>query len=690
MKEQTLLIEIGTEELPSRFLHKISSCFFENVKKDLKYYNFSYKKIKYFFTPRRLALTILDIDTSDKTFNINKKGPSILDSYDKNGRPTNIANNWAKHCGININEASCLKNKKGEWLVFKKIQKREKIEILLPEIIETALKKISIPKSMRWEFTNQKFSRPIRNIVMLLDNQIIKGRVFNIRSNNLLQNHLCYREKRIKIDSAQEYPSILFKKNNIIANYETRKKNIIENINFIAKKINGFIKYRTELLEEITNLVESPIAYLASFEKIFLNIPKKILIYTIEKQQKCFPIYDIENNLLPYFIFICNINSKDSKNIILGYERVMYARLSDAAFFFHKDRTTKLENYLMSLRNVLFQDGLGSLYEKTIRIQLLVNWISKYSNFNQKDSNRAALLSKCDLVTNMVCEFPELQGTVGMYYALADKEKKDIAIALEEQYLPSFSNDKLPCTLIGCSLSIADKIDTLSGMFFIGNIPTSNKDPFGLKRLTIGIFRIITENNILLDLHDLIKKSISLYNKESIKYSTVYDSIINFFMVRLLYWYKEKKYNINIIKSVLSCQLTQLIDIEKRIQALSFFQKLNDSKSIILSIKRIAHILDKQTENISGDVNTKLIKQVEEIKLFDHIKKFDFITNNLFFEKKYQEILLQIKELEIPINNFFDNIKIYDSNLEIRKNRLILLNKLMKILSKITNFSYLY
>ncbi|ANZ22368.1 glycine--tRNA ligase subunit beta [Buchnera aphidicola (Diuraphis noxia)] len=690
MKKKILLIEIGTEELPSRFLHEIYSDFYRNFTKELKFYDISYKMIKQFFTPRRLALQILDIDVTQKISTINKRGPSIKHAYDKNGEFTEIASRWIKSYDIQINQISRFKNEKGEWLSYQIIKKQENIEFLLPKIIELSLKKIIIKKSMRWEINNNKFSRPIRNIVILLDKNIVLGKIFNITSDRFLQNHLSYKEEKIKINHAKDYPEILFKKYNIIADYESRKKSIIQQINSIATEIKGDIKNSDSLIKEVTNLVESPRAFLATFDKKFLKLPKKILIHILEKQQKCFPIYNKKNNIFQYFIFICNTCIENSKKIVLGYERVMHARLSDADFFFQNDRKIKLENHLVFLKKILFQTNLGSMYEKTMRIQSLMKWISNYSGSNKKDSIRAALLSKCDLVTNIVCEFPNLQGTVGMYYALEDKEKKDIAISLKEQYLPSFSGDKLPSTLIGCSLSIADKIDTLSGMFYNGNIPTANKDPFGLRRLSIGILRIILKKHILLDLKRLIKKSLSLYDKNLINNSLVYNKIINFFMIRLFNWYEEKKYNKNIIKSVLSCKHTQIINIDKKIKDLSNFYKLDDSKSILLSIKRISHIIEKEHKNIFGEINIKLIKQPEEITLFNQIENFKINTKNLFLEKKYKEILLKLTEFEKPIQHFFDNVKINHNNLEIRKNRLILLQRIIHIFSKITNFSYLY
>ncbi|QCI21451.1 glycine--tRNA ligase subunit beta [Buchnera aphidicola (Hyadaphis tataricae)] len=690
MTKKTLLIEIGTEELPAKSLSTISFSFYNNFIKKLNFYNILYKKIESFFTPRRIALKVLEIDTSDRISIINKKGPSLKKAYDQHGIPTETANRWAKHWGINICQAHRLKNTQGEWLVHQIKQKQKKIDILLPKMIEESLKEIIILKSMRWNITNRTFVRPIRNVVILLDDKVIEGRVFDIKSCRLLQNHLSNKEKKIKINYSQEYPLILFQKNKIIADYDLRKKTIINNIHTISKKINGFINNDNCLINEITDLVESPTALLGNFEKTFLCIPKKILIYVIEKQQKCFSIHNAKNNLLPCFIFISNIHTQSFEKIIIsGYEKVMNARLSDANFFLQNDRKKHLVNYLIALKNIVFQKNLGSLYNKTIRLQIIIRWISQYIKFDKKHAARATLLSKCDLATDMVYEFPELQGIVGMHYALEDQEKKDVALALEEQYLPSFSKDELPKTIIGSVLSIADKIDTISGMFFIKNIPTANKDPFALRRLSIGILRIIIKQHIPIDLKDLIKKSLALHHKKC-RNNILYNQIIDFFMIRLFHWYKEQGYEKKIVKSVLSSKSTNIIDMHKKIQDLSLFFKDNNASRIMLSIKRISNILDKENYIISSNINIKLIQEKEEIILFNQIKKFSSHTLNLFLEKKYKEILLQIKILEKPIDIFFEKIKVYHTNLKIRQNRLILLNILMKILSKITNFSYLY
>ncbi|AAM67695.1 glycine--tRNA ligase subunit beta [Buchnera aphidicola] len=691
MIKKTFLVEIGTEELPSNILKKIILVFYKNFVDELSFNKILYKNINYFSTPRRLALQIIELDTSEKINEKIKKGPAIKHAFDENGNPTKAAYYWAKSCKINLNQAERLKTKTGEWIIHRIQEKKEKIELLFPKIIEKILKQINLKNTMRWETTNLRFIRPIRNIVMLLDEKIIKSEVFNVPSNNFLYHHISCKEEKIYIKNAIEYPAVLFKKNKIIANYETRKEKIKYEAKKIAKKVDGIIKTNPFLLEEVTSLVESPQALLARFKKDYINyIPKKILIHTIEKQQRCFSIYsnNSKKEILPYFIFISNIKSKKNKEIILGNEKVMHARLSDAMFFLKQDRKRKLENYLPFLKKVSFYNNLGTLYEKTLRLKLLIESISCYTNtINKNDLIRSAVLSKCDLITQMVDEFPELQGTIGMYYALENKENKEVAIAIKEQYLPSFSGDELPSTPIGCLLSISDKIDTLSGMFAIGETPTPEKDPFGLRRAALGILRIIITKKIPIDLKKIIEISLKIYTFKKVNYSIISKKIIKFFISRLSFFYEKKGYSTKVIKSVLSCKLTEPLDIDKRINAISDLKKI---ESIILIAKRIDNIVKNNHQIISSEIHVELMKKTEEKNLLKEIKIFNSKTKELFIQKKYKEILVEIKKLEKPIDNFFDKVQINHSNFEIRQNRLLLLIKIQKFFLKIANFSYLY
>lgn len=689
--KKTFLIEVGTEELPSKKLKDTILLFYKIFKNELNINNILYKKINFFSTPRRLALQIIDLDTSEKTNEKIEKGPAIKNAFNKNGSPTDAAYFWAKKCKIDLNQACRLNNQKGEWLVYYRKEKQKKIELLLPIIIEKSLKKIHLKNTMRWEINNLKFIRPIRNIVMMLDNEIVKGLIFNLPSNNLLYNHISYKEKKICIKHAKDYPSILFKKNKIIANYEKRKEKIKDEVEKIVKKVNGTIKKDPFLLEEITSLVESPKAFLGNFKKDYINcIPKKILIHTIEKQQKCFSIYDksLEKKILPYFIFVSNIHSKKNKEIIFENEKVIHSRLSDTMFFLKKDRKKKLESYLPLLKKVFFYKSLGTLYEKTLRLKLILEWMFSYiKEINKNNLIRSALLSKCDLVTEMVSEFPELQGIIGMYYALENKENKEVATAIKEQYLPSFSGDKIPSTIIGCALSIADKIDTVSGMFFIGEIPDPEKDPFGLRRSTLAILRIIIIKKIPIDLKKLIKISLEIHNVKKIDFSIISKKILKFFISRLSFYYEKKGYNIKIIKSVLSCEITEIIDIDKRIKAISDFEEI---ESIILISKRINNFLKNNKKNVTNKINPKLIEKKEEKSLLKEIENLKNKTKTLFIQKKYKKILLEIKKIEKPIQDFFKNVKINHPDIEIQQNRLLFLIKIEKLLLKITNFSSLY
>ncbi|QCI18124.1 glycine--tRNA ligase subunit beta [Buchnera aphidicola (Aphis nasturtii)] len=687
--KQIFLVEIGTEELPAKILYNLIILFYENFVNALHLNNIEYKKVDYFATPRRLALKILDIDNSQKIKKILKKGPSLKNSFNIDGTPTKYAYSWAKQIGIKINEANQLINEKGSWLVYYKEKKQEKIEILLPKIVEMSLKKISIQNLMRWDINNIKFFRPIRNILMMLDDKIINNKVFNITSTNKLHNHISSKEQEIYLNHAKEYPSVLLKYSNIIADYETRKEKIKKEIIEIAKKVNGHAKINYHLLEEINSIVESPKGVLVAFKKKYIKyIPNEILIYIIEKQQKCFPIYR-KKEILPYFVFITNIHSNKESQIILGNEKVMEARLSDIIFFLNKDNKIQLLDYLPSLKKVLFHKNLGTLYDKTMRLKLLVNIMS--SSNNKMDLIKSAILSKCDLITDMVCEFPELQGVIGMYYAIQNQEKHTIALSIKEQYLPAFSEDILPSSDIGSILSIADKIDTLCGMFLINQIPLSNKDPFALRRAVLGIIRIIINKQISLDLNLLIHHSLKIYNKQELDYILISNKIINFFKLRLLSFYEKKGYNIKIIKSVLFCQVQDILDIHKKIKAISNFKEKTESKSILLIIKRISNILSIHKKDISNiKINTNLIQIEEEKNLFKEITNFNNNTQKLFIEKNYKIILSKLKNFEKPINNFFNTVKINHCNSEIKNNRLILLKKVEKIFLKIANFSYLY
>jgi len=689
MLNKTLLVELATEDLPSKNLKKIAISFYDNIIQELKYHNILYKEIEWFATPRRLAIKINTLNMTRLTKEVKKIGPSLNSSFDNNGKLKKPAISWLNRLSINISQTQRLKNKSGEWLIYNIKSKTENIEYLLPKIISCAIKNIILPKSMRWDETNIKFSRPIRNILTLLDNKIIAIKFFNIPSSRFITGHFYMNNIKIKITHANEYPSILLKKGRIICNYLDRKKKIHQEIQLSAKKIGGIVQHNETLLEEITSLIEWPTIFIGSFKKRFLILPKSAIICTLENVQRCFPIYTKLGKLMPSFAFVANINPKNSINIVQGHERVINSRLSDAEFFYTIDRKKKLKDYLIDLKKIIFYKELGSIYDKTKRLKLFIQWLAKKLKINVKKSVRAATLSKCDLVTNMVSEFPDIQGSIGMTYALNDGEDKEIAVAIKEHYYPSFSEDTLPSYPISYALAIVDKVDTIVGMFVVGKEPKKDKDPFSLRRLAIGVLRILIEEKISINLLELIEKSSSLYNAINIA-KTIINKVNTFFLNRISAIYLKKGFDPNIIQSITSLKLNlPIINLHKRIVTLSHLKKSNNLNLLVSTNKRIVNILKKFKiiENITTD--TSLILSKSEKNLYEDIKNLNLyikLNSNL---NKYDFVLQKLTLLCNSVNYFFKKTIVKDNNLKIQYNRLSLLFNINEIFQKVANFSYI-
>ncbi|WP_343192270.1 glycine--tRNA ligase subunit beta [Buchnera aphidicola] len=688
-KQQTLLIELGTEELPAKELYNIHLSFCSNILTQLKLYHIPHGSYTTFATPRRIALKIEQMHTTYTDKTIKKKGPSILNSFDVSGNPSCIALKWAQSCKINIKQAIKIKNNQGEWLYYEKKSQTQETYNILPKIIYTSIKHINLKTKMRWDNYNHKFSRPIRNICTLFGEKIISINIFNLYSNRILRHHLSMQSRKIIIQHAEQYPDILFKHSNIIAHFNTRKEKIKKDITYLAKKHNGILKFSNMLLEEITSIVESPTALIGKFNKKFLQLPHEILVHIMSHQQKYLSMYNETEQLIPYFIFVSNVISNSTQHIISGNEKVLHSRFADAEFFFKNDSKKKLEDYLPKLKHVLFHQKLGSLYDKTCRIQTLIEWIAPYTQANINHSIRAAQLSKCDLVTNMVCEFPDIQGTIGMYYALQNKEINEIAIAIKEQYQPKLSNDSLPSHPIACALSIADKIDTLSGIFGIQEYPKNDKDPYALKRAAIGILRILIKYNIPINLKKLIEISVNLYQSINEKQNTI-NTTLKFIIKKCYSIYKKTEYDKNIVTSVLICNITTPIDIDARIKAISHFKTLTIYQSLISINKRISNILKKNTIKLNRHIDNNLVINIEEKNVVKIILYLESTIPHLILNYKYKEALININQLNIPINIFFNKIIINHDNIHIKINRLTILDKIKKLFLKIADFSVLF
>lgn len=649
MKQYTFLIEIGTEELPIKSLKNLSKNFSTQLSKELIKQKFNYNKINNYITPRRLAVKVNDLKKI-----INKKNQNI--------------------------------NK----LFLKKKKEKPKIKEIIYNIIKKLITKLNFLKKMNWGDKKEKFIRPIHTITILLNKKLIKGNIFGIKINRILYGHRFMGKKKIYLENAKHYPEILSILGKVIANYKKRKKYILNNIKSTARKINGIIDLDKDLIKETTSSVEWPIIHFAKFKKYFLKIPIEILLYIIKICQKYFPIYNLYKKLLSYFIFISNMESKKNKNIIIGNEKVLYPRFLDVNFFINKDLKKPLIEYLEKLKNISFYKNLGTLFNKTNRIKIISCWISNKIGIKKKYIERASLLSKCDLATTMVFEFNDMKGIIGMYYSHYNGESKNIALTQKEHYLPKFSNDVITTTIISSIIAIADKIDTLVGILSIKNYSKKDNDPFGLRRITIGIIRIIIEKNLKLNLKKLIKKSIEQYYNKI--YNKKLEKIVNNFIInKLKFWYIKKNYKLNIIESVLSKQsIKSLININKLIKALKYFLTLKKSNKLLIINKRILNILKISKINIKNNFKVSLFKNISEIKLASYLLITKQKIKSLIINSIYINILIELTKLYKPINIFFKNNKIITNNLKLSTNRVTLLNEFKNLFSKIIDISLLY
>ncbi|CQJ24409.1 glycyl-tRNA synthetase subunit beta [Yersinia enterocolitica] len=551
MTQQTFLVEIGTEELPPKALRSLAESFAANFTAELNSANLPHGEVVWYAAPRRLAVKVANLSAAQADREVEKRGPAIAQAFDAEGKPSKAAEGWARGCGITVDQAERLVTDKGEWLLYRAHVKGQSAQLLLAGMVNTALSKLPIPKLMRWGDKETQFVRPVHTVTMLLGSEVIPGTVLGIDSDRVIRGHRFMGESEFALDNADQYPQVLLERGKVIADYELRKAIIKRDAELAAQKIGGVADLSESLLEEVASLVEWPVVLTAKFEEKFLAVPAEALVYTMKGDQKYFPVYDTAGHLLPNFIFVTNIESKDPQQIISGNEKVVRPRLADAEFFFNTDRKKRLEDNLPRLETVLFQQQLGTLRDKTDRIQALAGWVAAQIGADVNHATRAGLLSKCDLMTNMVFEFTDTQGVMGMHYARHDGEAEDVAVALNEQYQPRFAGDDLPSNPVACALAIADKMDTLAGIFGIGQHPKGDKDPFALRRAALGVLRILVEKNLPLDLQTLTEEAVRLYGSK-LTNTKVVDEVIEFMLGRFRAWYQDEGHSVDTIQAVLA------------------------------------------------------------------------------------------------------------------------------------------
>lgn len=685
MTQHTFLVEIGTEELPPKSLRILGEAFLKNFSSELNKAKIKYSHVKWFATPRRIALKVFSIsylqnNKTEKQTNIMNYDFSLNQSYNK------ITKDFSKKNNINISNSDFYTKNKHHPLIYYPLIKHKCIKNLLHSIVISSLKKISTINMMRWGHGDIEFVRPVHSITLMLDDKLIPGKVLGVSSGRIIRGHRFIGESEIYLTHADDYPKILLDRGMVIADYDERKSRIKKDTELAAFKIGGSADINDLFLEEVTSSVEWPSVAVASFEKKFLSLPEEVLVHIITNDQKSFPIYDKNNNLMPYFIVIANIESKDIQQIILGNERVVHPRLSDAEFFFNTDRKKRLEDYFQSLSTVLFQKDLGTLQDKSNRIQALSKWIAHSIGADVEKSSRAGLLSKCDLMTNMVFEFKETKGAIGMHYARLDNELEEIAIAQKEHYYPRFSEDILPTTLVSSSVAIADKIDTIVGIFGIGKYASGDKDPFALRRFALGIVRIIIDNNLPIDMNILLEKSANLYGNRLINPFVIND-VIDFIIKRIRVWYKEKGYSLDIIDTMLTNCSNCLIECNARIIAASCFRAMDTDQSLTIANKRISNILSKSEDILADTVDISIMKEKAEIQLATHLISLQKKIPFMFESKNYKDALIELLSLREPISIFFKEVMVMVKNSDVRINRLTLLNQLHELFLKAVNLS---
>ncbi|ASA55819.1 glycine--tRNA ligase subunit beta [Vibrio gazogenes] len=682
-----LLIELGTEELPPTQLRTLAEAFYHNFQTELKAADLPFETMQWYATPRRLALKVAGLAEQQPDKVVEKRGPAVAVAFDADGHPTKAAEGWARGNGITVAQAERLTTDKGEWLLFKQAVKGQSAKTLIAELAAKALSNLPIAKPMRWGDQDTQFIRPVKTLTILLDEALIEGEILGVQSGRVIRGHRFMGEPELTLESASQYPDILQQRGKVIADYEARKAMIIAGAQKAAADVGGIADLEEDLVEEVASLVEWPVVLTASFEEEFLKVPSEALVYTMKGDQKYFPVYDVNKNLLPKFIFVSNIESKEPRHVIEGNEKVVRPRLADAEFFFNNDRKRPLIDRLPELETAIFQKQLGSIKDKTDRIAVLASYVAKNIGADVEKATRAALLAKCDLMTSMVFEFTETQGIMGMHYARHDGEAEEVALALNEQYMPRFAGDRLPSNAISSAVAIADKLDTIVGIFGIGQAPKGS-DPYALRRASLGILRIIVENGYQLDLADLVAEAAAQFG-DKLTNANVEQDVIEFMLGRFRAWYQDEGFSVDVIQAVLARHPTKPTDFDQRVKAVSHFRTLDAADSLAAANKRVGNILAKFDGQLAEEVDLTLLQEGAEVALAENVAVLSEALEPAFANGDYQSALNQLAALKEPVDAFFEDVMVMADDEALKINRLTLLNDLRNLFLEIADISVL-
>jgi len=687
VQKENLLIELGTEELPPKALKSLRDSLKSGIESGLKSAELSFDSIKAYATPRRLAVLVKQVETEQQDKEVERRGPAVNVAFDDTGKPTKAAEGWARSNGITVEQADRLKTDKGEWLLHKATVKGQALADLVQGILEAAIKALPIPKPMRWGDSTAQFIRPVHTLTVMLGSELIEAEILETKSARFIQGHRFHSPQGFELDHVDNYLTKLHEAK-VIANFEERIETIQSEVSRLASELGGQVIQDDELVEEVAALVEWPVALTASFDQGFLAVPKEPLIVTMKDDQRYFPVEDGKGNLLPQFIFITNIESRDPQQIIKGNEKVVRPRLADAQFFFESDKKVPLESRVAALDSVLFQKQLGSIGDKARRISVLAGKIANQLTADVKASERAGLLCKADLVSDMVSEFPETQGVMGKHYALNDGESPVVAEAIEQHYWPRFSGDELPLTKEACAVALADKLDTLVGIFGIGQVPKGDRDPFALRRAALGLLRTLVERELSLDLHELLAASVEGFG-DKLSNSTVANDVFEFLLGRFRPWYQDQGISVDVIQSVLARSPSKPTDFDQRVKAVQSFKSMDSAASLAAANKRVGNILAKSDEEISGNVDEALLQEESETTLYRLVNQTEGVVKPLIADGKYNDALTHLSELKEPVDAFFEHVMVNADDDKVRINRLNLLFRLRQLFLEIADISLL-
>ncbi len=683
-----LLIEIGTEELPPKALKKLSEAFTNGVVAGLKEASLEASEVISYAAPRRLAVLLKNVPVKQQDQSVERKGPAKKAAFDVDGNPTKAVEGFAKSCGVTPFQLDEIETPKGTWLIFRQDVPGKATTELVPEIVSKALTKLPIPKRMRWGSSDIEFVRPVHWIVMMLGEEVINGEILGVTAGNHTRGHRFHHPEKIKLSQASDYAEQLREKGHVIASFEDRRDEVRKQAEQAAQKLGGEAHIEDSLLDEVTALIELPVAVSGSFGEEFLEVPQECLISSMQDHQKYFPVVDSNNTLMPYFITTSNIKSSNPAAVSQGNERVIRPRFADAKFFWDQDCKVKLESRREATKKIVFQQKLGTLYEKTERVAALAGYIANEIGADKQLAMRAAELSKCDLLSNMVQEFAELQGIMGGYYAKHDNEDAGVAAAMQEQYQPGFAGDVIPAGEIGKVLSLADRIDTLMGIFAIDMKPTGSKDPFSLRRAALGMLRIIIEGGLNLDLKAMLTQAANGLSSKVDATPAIGDTFA-FIMERLKAYYQDQGISSDTVNAVASLSPSHPLDFDQRVKAVAEFAKMPESESLAAANKRISNILKKVETEIPTQVDESLLNEAQEKALYGAIRAQQSIVQPLFDNGDYSTALTSLAVLREDVDNFFDNIMVMDDNIALKNNRLALLSQLRNLFLEVADLSRL-